>query len=164
MLRQFCQKLSQSLKSEAGAINATGALIGIVVTGTVGGVAISSSDGAIQAAHDMAARQNAAQIGTAQGLAKIMDGRYMDLAGLEADGHMPAYRAAAGPRRFATQAGTGGTCFVIISRSVTGKAFFATDLIPIPEPFEPGVDTGCLPSAQVQAMATSLDAAATEHS
>jgi hypothetical protein len=162
MLLQFCHKLSQSLKSEAGSINATGALIGIVVTATVGGVAVNSSSDLIQSAHDMAAQQNAAQIGTAQGLAKIMDGRYTDLAGLEADGHMPAYRATTGPRRFATQAGAGGKCFVIVSRSVTGKSYFATDLIPTPEPFQTGVDTGCLPAAQVQAMARSLEAAAAD--
>ncbi|MFB9714173.1 hypothetical protein [Arthrobacter methylotrophus] len=163
------------MKSEAGAINVTGALVGIIVTGTVGGVAATSSNGMIQTAQDMAARQNAAQVGTAQELAKIMDGRYTDLAGLEADGHMPAYRAAAGPRRFATQSGAGGTCFVIVSRSVTGRTYFATDLIPAPEPLEPNSATdlipapeplepnsatGCLLSSQVQDMARSLEEAA----
>lgn len=164
MLLQFCQKLSQSLKSEKGAINAAGALIGIIVTSAVGGVAATSSGEVIAAAHDMAARQNSSQIGTAQELARIMDGSYTDLAGLEADGHMPAYRAAAGPRRFATQAGTGGKCFVTVSRSVTGKTFFATDLIPTPEPLAAGTDTGCLPATRVQTMAQALDAAVADGS
>lgn len=160
MLLPFCHKLAQSLKSEAGAINTTGALIGLVVTGTVGGVAATSSSHLIEVAHDAAAQQNAAQIGTAQQLARIMDGSFTDLAGLEAEGHMPAYRAAAGPRRFATQAGAGGTCFVTVSRSATGNTYFATDLIPAPEPLASDTDTGCLPAAQVQAMARGLDAAA----
>ena len=163
MLLQFCQKISRSLKSEKGAINTAGALIGILVTGAVGGVAATSAADAIPMAHDMAARQNASQIGTAQGLALIMDGSYTDLPGLEATGHMPAYRATTGPRRFATQAGDGGTCFVVFSRSATGKLFFTTDLIPNPEPLVAGTDTGCLPTAQVRAMAQSLDAAGAEH-
>lgn len=160
MLLQFCHRLARSVKPETGAINTTGALVGLVVTGAVGGVAVTSSSQLIGAAHDAAAQQNAAQVGTAQQLAKIMDGRFMDLTGLENGGHMPAYRAAAGPRRFATQAGTGGTCFVTVSRSATGKTYFATDLIPTPEPYEPGAGTGCLPEPQVQAMAGALDAAA----
>lgn len=160
MLLQFCQKLALSLKSEKGAINTTGAIVGIVVTSAVGGVAATSAADAIPMAHDMAARQNASQIGTAQGLARIMDGAYTDLAGLEAGGHMPAFRATAGPRRFATQAGPGGTCFVTVSRSATGSFFFATDLIPAPEPLTSGTETGCLPATQVQAMSRALDAAA----
>jgi hypothetical protein len=160
MLLQFCHKLSKSLKSDAGAINATGALLGLVITGAAGGVAATSSTELIQTAQDMAARQNASQIGTAQGLSLVMDGSYKDLAGLESAGHMPAYRAAMGPRRFATESGAGGKCFVVVSRSVTGKAFFTTDLIPAPEPLEPGIETGCLPASQVQAMARALDAAA----
>jgi hypothetical protein len=160
MLLQFCHKLARSLKSDKGAINATGALIGLAITGAAGGVAATSSTEMIHTAQDMAARQNASQIGTAQGLSLVMDGSYKDLAGLESAGHMPAYRAATGPRRFATESGAGGKCFVVVSRSVTGKAFFTTDLIPAPEPFEPGTDTGCLPASQVQAMARALDAAA----
>lgn len=164
MLLQFCQKLSQAVKSEKGSINIAGALIGIVVTSAVGGVAATSSNGVIQAAHDMAAQQNASQIGTAQGLALVMDGRYMDLAGLEAAGHMPAYRATTGPRRFATQTGTGSKCFVVVTRSATGKFFFTTDLIPAPEPLAADTETGCLPGARVQAMTQALDAAVADGS
>jgi hypothetical protein len=156
---QFCHKLAKSLISEAGAINAAGAIIGLLVTGTVGGVAATSSGELINLAHDAAAQQNAAQIGTAQGLALIMDGSYTDLAGLEAEGHMPAYRASAGPRRFDTRVGADGTCFVTVSRSATGKLFFATDRISNPEPLLIGTATGCLSAGQVQSMSDSLEAA-----
>lgn len=163
MLHQFCQNLALSLKSETGAINTAGAMIGIVATAAVGGVAATSAGNAIPMAHDMAARQNASQIGTAQGLALVIDGDYTDLVGLEASGYMPAHRATTGPRRFATQAGAGGTCFVTVSRSATGSFFFATDLIPTSELLVPGASTGCLPDGQVQDMARSLDVAAAGH-
>lgn len=148
------------LKSEAGVINATGSIIGLGVLTAVGGVAASSVSGILPVAQDSAAQQNAAQIGTAQGLARIMDGKFTDLEGLEAGAYLPAYRAAAGPRRFDTSAGPGGTCFVVVSRSATGQHFFVTDLIPAPEPLTPETSTGCLDEATVQAMAQTLDAAA----
>lgn len=88
------------LKSEAGVINATAAMVGLGVLTVVGGVAASSVSGLIPVAQDSAAQQNAAQIGTAQGLAKIMDGKFTDLEGLEAGAYLPAYRQASGPRRF----------------------------------------------------------------
>jgi hypothetical protein len=160
MLLQFCHKLSLSLKSDKGGINTTGALVGIVVMSLVGGVAATSAGNAIPLAHDMAAQQNAAQVGTAQGLARIMDGKFTGLAGLESDGYLPPFRATTGPRRFATQDGARGTCFVVVSRSATGKHYFTTDLIPAPEPLIAGTETGCLAESQVQAMARSLDAAA----
>lgn len=160
MLLQFCHKLSSSLKSDKGAINTTGALVGIVASSLVGGVAASSAGNAIDLAHDSAAQQNAAQVGTAQGLARIMDGNFTDLDGLESAGYLPPFRAATGPRRFAAQDGARGTCFVVVSRSATGKHYFTTDLIPVPEPLISGTETGCLAGSQVQAMARSLDAAA----
>ncbi|MBG0738636.1 hypothetical protein IV500_04270 [Paeniglutamicibacter antarcticus] len=160
MLLQFCQKIS-SLKSDRGSINAAGALVGVVVTSLIGGVAASSAGNAIPMAHDSAAQQNAAQIATAQGLARIMDGTFIDLAGLESEGYLPPFRAAAGPRRFATQPGARGACFVVVSRSATGKHFFTTDLIPAPEPLNDDTETGCLTGNQVQTMMRSLDAAVT---
>lgn len=85
------------LTSEAGVINATAAMIGLGTLTVAGGVAASSFSGLIPIAQDRAAQQNVAQIGTAQGLAQIMDGSFTDLEGLEAGGYMPAYRAATGP-------------------------------------------------------------------
>lgn len=148
------------LTSETGVINATAAVIGLGTLTVAGGVAASSLSGLIPIAQDRAAQQNAAQIGTAQGLAQIMDGSFTDLEGLEAGGYMPAYRATTGPRRFDAAAGQGGTCFVVVSRSVTGQHFFVTDAIPTPEALTPGTETGCLDHGTVQAMAHSLDAAA----
>lgn len=147
------------LKSEAGVINTTGSILGLGVLTAVGGVAASSVSGLLPVAQDSAAQQNAAQIGTAQGLARIMDGKFTDLEGLEAGAYLPAHRAATGPRRFDTAAGPGGTCFVVVSRSATGQHFFVTDRIPAPEPLTPGTDTGCLDGGTVQSMARSLDAA-----
>lgn len=148
------------LKSEAGVINATASLVGLGALTVVGGVAASSVSGLIPVAQDSAAQQNATQIGTAQGLAKIMDGKFTDLAGLETGAYLPAYRPATGPRRFDTAAGRGGTCFVVVSRSATGQHFFVTDAIPAPEALAADTDTGCLDKGTVQAMIRSLDAAA----
>lgn len=148
------------LKSEAGVINATAAMVGLGVLTVVGGVAATSVSDLMPIAQDAAAKQNAAQIGTAQGLAKIMDGKFTDLEGLEAGGYLPTYRPASGPRRFDVTAGPGGTCFIVVSRSATGQDYFVTDLIPAPEPLTTGTKTGCLGQGVVQAMAASLDAAA----
>jgi hypothetical protein len=154
-----CKSPLSLLKSEAGVINTASALIGVGVMTVISGVAASSASSLIPMAQDSAAQQNASQVGTAQGLARIMDGHFTDLAGLESGGYLPAYRAASGPRRFAARAGSAGTCFVVISRSATGKQFFVTDLIAAPEPLTADTETGCLPGPQVQAMAASLDAA-----
>ncbi|MET4144081.1 hypothetical protein [Arthrobacter sp. UYCo732] len=148
------------VKSEAGVINATAAMVGLGVMTVVGGVAASSVSGLMPIAQDSAARQNAAQVGTAQGLARIMDGKFTDLEGLEAGGYLPAYRAASGPRRFDVGSGQGGTCFVVISRSATGQHFFVTDLIPTPEPLTTSTATGCLSDGTVRSMADKLDSAA----
>lgn len=154
-----CRILSR-LRSESGSINATAAFAGVGLTAIVSGAAVASAGGMIPVAHDSAAQQNASQLGTAQGLALMMDGKYTDTPGLESGSYLPAYRATTGPRRFATEAGSNGTCFVVVSRSATGKHYFATDRIPGPEELLPGTDTGCLPAAQVGRMAASLDTAA----
>lgn len=143
-------------RSESGAINITGAIAGLVITTAIGGVAAGSL---IPAAQDSAAQQNASQLGAAQGLARIMEGAFTDTQGLESGGYLPPYRPAMGPRRFATQEGQGGNCFVVVSRSVTGKQYFTTDLILTPELLTQGTATGCLPEDQVQSMARSLAAA-----
>lgn len=148
------------LGPESGSINAAAALVGLAVTAVVGGAVASSAGNMLPVAQDGAAQQNASQLGTAQGLALIMDGGYTDTAGLESGGYLPAYRAAAGPRRFTTQDGPGSTCFVVVSRSATGKHYFTTDRIPAPEELLPGTPTGCLAPEQVAAMSEYLDAAA----
>lgn len=148
------------LKSEAGVINATGSIVGLAALTAVGGVAASSVSGLLPVAQDSAAQQNAAQIGTAQGLARIMDGKFTDLEGLEAGAYLPAHRAATGPRRFDTTPGQDGSCFVVVSRSATGQHFFVTDVIPTPEPLVDPAGTGCLDAGTVWAMADGLDAAA----
>lgn len=155
-----CQNLSSLLKSDAGVINTTSALVGVGVMTVLGGVGVTSVAGLVPLAHDSAAQQNASQIGTAQGLARIMDGHFTDLSGLESGGFLPAFRATTGPRRFAAQAGERGTCFVVVSRSTTGKLYFTTDLIPTPEQLLPGTATGCLDDGQVLAMTQSLEDAA----
>ncbi|ACL42424.1 hypothetical protein Achl_4473 (plasmid) [Pseudarthrobacter chlorophenolicus A6] len=154
------ESLLIALRSETGVINATAALVGLGIMTAVGGVAATSMSSLVPLAHDSAARQNATQIATAQGLARIMDGRFTDLDGLETGGYLPAYRAATGPRRFDTMTGPGGTCFVVVSRSATGAHFFVTDLIPAPEPLFSDVTTGCIDAGTVQAMAERLDVAA----
>lgn len=161
MMPQFrpCQMLSR-LRTESGSIDAMAAFAGVGLTAIVGVVAASSAGGMIPVAHDSAAQQNASQLGTAQGLALMVDGKYTNTSGLESGSYLPAYRATTGPRRFVTEAGSNGTCFVVVSRSATGKHYFATDRIPGPEELLPGTDTGCLPAAQVGRMAASLDTAA----
>ena len=147
-------------RPEAGAINATAALIGAVVTAAVGGLAVSSVANMIPVAQDSAAAQNASQVGTAQGLARVIDGTFTDLAGLEAEGYLPPHREAAGPRRFATEASSGGRCFVVVSRSATGRFFFTTDAISAPERLVTGNDTGCLSASRIEAMTRELESAA----
>lgn len=148
-------------RPEAGAINVTAALIGAVVTAAVGGLAVSSVANMIPVAQDSAAAQNASQVGTAQGLARVIDGTFTDLAGLEADGYLPPHREAAGPRRFATEAGSGGRCFVVVSRSATGRFFFfTTDAISAPERLVTGNDPGCLSASRIEAMTRELESAA----
>lgn len=151
-----------ALRSDAGVINASTALLGMLTITAVGGVAVTSLDGVIDAAQDAAARQNASQLGTAEGLARIMDGAFTDTAGLEAGGYLPAYREASGPRRFTALAPADGTCFVVVSRSATGALYFVTDKIPHPEALAPGTDTGCVPGAAVRDAAHALDLAAAE--
>lgn len=148
------------LSPETGEINAAAAIAGLAVTTVVGGVAATSAGSLIPVAQDSAAQQNAAQVATAQGLAKIMDGAFTDTAGLEAGAYLPEYREASGPRRFITWPGTVGECFVVVSRSATGRHYFTTDRIPAPEELLPGLATGCLTAAEVQQMAAFLDAAA----
>lgn len=72
-----------------------------------------------------------------------MDGGYTETGALETGAYLPSYQAATGRRRFATETGQAGKCFVVFSRSATGRHYFTTDRIATPEELLRGTDTGC---------------------
>lgn len=156
----FHRAVTGPLRSDAGVINASSALIGILTMTVVGGVSATSIEGIIDAAHDAAAAQNASEVGTAEGLSRIMDGTFTGTAGLEAGGYLPAHRAAGGPRRFTALAPANGSCFVVVSRSATGAFYFVTDKIPHPEGLTADTVTGCIVDSAVQNAARDLEAQA----
>lgn len=144
------------LRSEdAGAVDLPALVVGTAVAGILAGGAAVSASAAIPYAQDAAARQDASQVATAEGLSRVLNGRYASADALAEAGLLLPRRGPAGPA-YAAEAGPSGSCFVVVTRSATGALFYATDQTAAPEPLGPGTDTGCLPAGRAQGMAATL--------
>lgn len=162
-------RLRSVLRSARGAFDLPSILVGVVVVGVLTAGVLAAIFGAIPFAQDNGAKQDLAALRTAEGVARVKDGRFMNQAELTAAGYVSGKASAVGPsgesaggfeRAAAVTAGitysvetnAPGTCYLSISRSGSGTIFYASDSAPDPQILAPTTPTTCLTAAQTQAL------------
>jgi hypothetical protein len=153
-MRSVCALLLRRLKtvlaSTRGAFDLTSVLVGAAVVAIlVGGTAVTTF-GVIPWAQDNGARQNLSAVNTAQSVAKIRDGKFLDTPGLTGASYI-----ASGPS-LAVGADTVGSCWVGFSRSDAGQTFYATSAMSDPKLFSTGLDTGCVAKTEQRQLAMAV--------
>lgn len=141
-------KPADAFRNEAGAFDLPSILIGVVVVGVLTAGVLATIFGIIPYTQDQGIRQDLSAVGTAQGVAKAKDGRFMTDSELRAAGYLSGERvpaaaapAPAGTLAFERTASTGkepkkvtvnaaadGSCFLAVGKSASGTIYYLTDM------------------------------------
>jgi hypothetical protein len=139
-------RLCSALRSQSGAFDLTSVLVGsAVVAILVGGVA-TNAFGVIPWAHDNAARQELDVIRTAQGAAKVREGRFSNNAALGASGYLTSADGVA------TASDEAGSCYTSVSKSSSNKVFISTSNATAPVEFTSPTQQTCLPTIEMMSL------------
>lgn len=123
------------LRDAGGAIDLASIMVGVLVIGIIGGVISATVFAVIPWSQDQAAKTALGSVRTSEGVAKVKESAYLDyenLVGLK-------YIEESSEVRVGTDAP--GSCYVGVSRSSTGKVFYATDKSPDVRPYTTTVNT-----------------------
>lgn len=144
-------RLNAALHSRAGAFDLPSILVGVVVVGVLTAGVLASVFEVIPFAQDGGAKQDLAALTTAEGVAKAKDSRFASTAGLTAAGYLGT-----GTAGLAAATDSGGTCFVGVAKSGSGKVYAASSTTTTPFELTPTTVTGCISTGQLQAMVTAI--------
>lgn len=170
----FTARTGRVLRSARGAFDLPSIIAGVVVVGILTAGVLASVFGVIPFAQENAAKQDLSSIRTAEGVAKVKEGRFMNLSELEAAGYLSGHIRAAsdgsgspgGLERVADVSSTKplavetddpGTCYVSVAKAPTGKLFVSTSLRPEAFTVDSAADVPeCLESAAMVELFDSL--------
>lgn len=140
------RRFGSTLRSQSGAFDLTSVLVGsTVVAILVGGVA-TNGFGVIPWAQDNAARQELDAIRTAQGAAKVREGRFSNNAALGTSGYLQ------GAGQVATASDDDGSCYAGVSKSATDKLYITTDTATTPVEFSSSAQQTCVSTLQMMSL------------
>lgn len=144
------KRIRRALRSASGAFDLPSIITGVVVVGILAAGVFAAIFGVIPFAQDHGARQDLSAVRTAEGVAKVKDGKYLPGEGLADAGYLQP------PANLAIDADAAGSCWVGIVQSGSSAAFYATSMRPDPMPYAPDTDTGCLDVPAQEALAASV--------
>lgn len=149
-LHAVIMRTASVLRSSRGAFDMMSVIVGAAVVAILVGGTLAATYGVIPWVQDNGARQDLGAVRTAQSVAKVRDGRFMNDAGLRTANYLNADGS------LAVGANGDGSCWVGFSRSDAGKTFFTTADKAEPEPYSKSVDTGCVPRADQKSLAIAV--------
>ena len=112
----------RALRSSTGAIDLASIVVGVIVIGVIAEVVATTVFAVILWAQNNAAKANLDAVRTAEGVTRVQDGRYADMAVL-----LAASRIQATTTTVSVATDAAGTCYIAVSKSAIGKVSFLTD-------------------------------------
>lgn len=146
-------RASRAIRSVRGSFDLPSVITGAVVVAILAVGVFAALFGVIPFAQDHTARQDLYTVGTAEGVAKGRDGKFLTADGLRSAGHLNTSSS------LAVGADTAGSCWIGLSRSGSGATFYATSSNPAPSTYSEESDTGCLRPPKQEALAIAVGAA-----
>ena len=114
--------IRQRLNGATGVIDLASIMVGVLVIGIISGVIAATMFAVIPWAQDAAARGNLDAVRTAQSVARVQDGKFLDYADLTAG---PGARLQTS-RKVTVGTNADGTCYIGVATSDSGNQFFST--------------------------------------
>lgn len=135
------------LRSTRGAFDMMSVLAGAAIVAILVAGTLTNAFGVIPWAQDNGAKRSLSAASTAQGVAEVRDGRFLDDAGLRGASYL------SGTSSMAVGADADGSCWVGLARSDTGNVFYSTNEKSDPQTFVSGTNPGCVARTDLRKLA-----------